>query len=68
MGKNYEELYNKEHDRFCELSGLIDALCVIADDLGATPIKDPEIAARRNAICAIARAMARTADMEQALV
>lgn len=62
-GPNYKELYYQEHDRICDLSGLIEALGVIADDLGGTPIGNPELAARRNAICAIARAMERLVDI-----
>ena len=64
-GQDWQELYHREHARICELSGLIDALGVIADDLGGTPIGDPELAARRNAICAIARAMERAAGIPQ---
>lgn len=56
-GKNWQALYDQEHGRICELSGLIDALEVIADDLGGTPIEDQFIAQRRNAICGLARAM-----------
>ena len=58
-------LYDREHSRICELSSLINALEVIADDLGGTPIPDPELATRRNAICGIARAMAKVAELPQ---
>lgn len=62
-GKNWQALYEQEHGRICELSSLICALEVIADDLGGTPIEDSELALRRNAICGIARALARAVDM-----
>lgn len=62
-GQDWHALYDQEHARFCELSGLIDALDVLADELGGTPIDDPELARRRNAVCGIARAMAKAAEM-----
>ena len=61
----YKEMYDREHERVCELSCLIDALGVSADDLGGTPIADRELASRRNAICGIARAMAKVAELPQ---
>ena len=65
-GIDWQARYNQEHSRFCELSGLICALQVIADELGGTPIEDPELALRRNALCGIALAMSKMADMERA--
>jgi hypothetical protein len=63
---DWQARYDKEHTRFCELSGLIDALGVIADDLGGTPIDDPYIAQRRNAVCGISRAMQAVSALDLA--
>ena len=60
---DWKSRYDQEHARFCELSGLICALQIVADELGGTPIEDQELALRRNALCGIANAMTKAADL-----
>lgn len=60
---DWQSRYDQEHARFCELSGLICALQVVADEMAGVPIEDPEAALRRNALCGIANAMMKAADL-----